>query len=452
MTIIMEEFEDEQDHGCCSSCHLVLKQPFINCKTSSCGKKVQICLECFSRGREFGKHKKSHKYSIVFKDFSILDESWTASEEVKLLEALLNKGEGNWDEISRLVSSKSPLECQRHYENHYIDNDDFPDFNTEVGLRQDQPVIFAPSESNVIRPQNRSVLHKDLAGYNAARGDFDWESDNLAEMELNVIEANDDLFQYVAEQEDLENCDMNEDNLLTAALSASALQVHNQRLKRRLRRKRIVKEFGLLNKPRSMSLSGRYPLISNAKYDHIFKLGPRVQCSLDFDFLVEGLEHELGVRQTILRLQDYRTNGIRQPLAAAFYTKLRNQREAEVLERPKETILDFVRSAKAKRKGLSSNPLMTMTTRRSAGPLDILGLPCYEKLNEDERDLCSEARVLPEVFLDIKKILTEECEKSGGLRLADARPLVKIDVNKTRKLYDYLLKKELIYPPNPTKK
>lgn len=156
MTIIMEEFEDEQDHGCCSSCHLVLKQPFINCKTSSCGKKVQICLECFSRGREFGKHKKSHKYSIVFKDFSILDESWTASEEVKLLEALSNKGE-NWEEVSRLVSTKSPSECQRHYENHYIDNDDFPDFNTEVGLRQDQPVIFAPSESgsNVIRPQNR---------------------------------------------------------------------------------------------------------------------------------------------------------------------------------------------------------------------------------------------------------------------------------------------------------
>jgi hypothetical protein len=39
---------------------------------------------------------------------------------------------------------------------------------------------------------------KDLAGYNAARGDFDWESDNLAEMELNVIEANDDLYRLIA--------------------------------------------------------------------------------------------------------------------------------------------------------------------------------------------------------------------------------------------------------------
>ena len=131
-------------------------------------------------------------------------------------------------------------------------------------------------------------MHKDLAGYNAARGDFDWESDNLAEMELNVIEANDELFQYVQSQEDdLENCDINEDKILVAALSAQALQVHNQRLKRRLRRKRVVKEFGLLNKPRSMSLPGRYPLISSrAKYDQLFKLGPRVQCSFDFDFLL----------------------------------------------------------------------------------------------------------------------------------------------------------------------
>ena len=439
--------DEEQDHGCCSSCHLVLKQPFIRCKT--CKSHESICLECFSKGREFNKHKKSHKYVIVNEEFSVLEPDWTASEEVKLLEALLTKGEGNWEEISRLVPTKSPAECQRHYENQYLDNSaDFPHFDTINVDRKDQPVIFAPSESSILRPEQRSALHKDLAGYNAARGDFDWESDNLAEMELNVIEANDELFEYVQSQEDdLENCDINEDKILVAALSAQALQVHNQRLKRRLRRKRVVKEFGLLNKPRSMSLPGRYPLISSrAKYDQLFKLGPRVQCSFDFDFLLEGLEHELGVRQQILRLQDYRCNGIRHPLAAAFYTKLRNQREAEVLERPRETILDFVRSAKA-RKGLKNNPLMTMTTRRSAGPLDILGLPCYEKLSEDERDLCSEARVLPEVFLDIKKILTEECEKAGGLRLADARPLVKIDVNKTRKLYDYLLKKELIYPP-----
>lgn len=132
---------------------------------------------------------------------------------------------------------------------------------------------------------------------------------------------------------------------------------------------------------------------------------------------------------------------------------MKAQREQELIDKPKETILDYIRSAKTKLSHLRANPLMTMTTRRGAGPLDIVGLPSYEKLNEDERDLCSECRVFPEVFLDIKKILVEECGKSNGLRLADARPLVKIDVNKTRKLYDFLLKKALIYaPPTPISK
>jgi len=462
--------DSEQDHGCCSSCHLVLKQPYIACsvcKTSSASEPVSICLDCFSKGREFAKHKKNHRYSIVNEEFSVFGDSWTAVEEHKLLEALLQKGEGNWEDIGKSVGTQSSQQCQQHYEKVYLENQDeaFSGIFTGTGKNKinpaiQQPVIFAPLEATsdsvkILRPAQRSSLHKDLAGYNAARGDFDWESDNLAEMELNVIEANDDLYRLIAtaasgesDEEDIMEATDDCDNVLVAKLNFVALQVHNQRLKKRLKRKRIVKEFGLLNKARDLGLPRRYPVISNSgsKYEHIFKIG-RLLCALDFDFTLEGLEHEMEVRQQILRLQDCRNNGLRFHLAAAFYTKLKSQREQDLVEKPRETILDYVRSAKTKIRHMRANPLMTMTTRRSAGPLDIVGLPCYEKLSEDERDLCSEARVLPEVFLDIQTILVEECKKSNGLRLADARPLVKIDVNKTRKLYDYLLKKELIHAP-----
>ncbi len=286
-----------------------------------------------------------------------------------------------------------------------------------------------------------------MAGYNAARGDFDWESDNLAEMELNGIEANTDLLDISEENGD-------SDAHLMAALSTKALEIYNQRLKRRLKRKKLVKEYGLLNKARDLGLPRKhFPVMQasgGAKYQHLFKLG-KLLCALDMDFLLHGLESELEIRQQILRLQEYRSSGLKHLLAAAFYTRLKSDREKDLIERPKETILDYVRSAKTRVRHMQANPLMTMTTRRSAGPLDIVGLPSYEKLAEDERDVCSEARVFPEVFLDIKKILVEECGKSCGLRLADARPLVKIDVNKTRKLYDFLLKKELIYPPKNSK-
>jgi len=37
-----------------------------------------------------------------------------------------------------------------------------------------------------------------------------------------------------------------------------------------------------------------------------------------------------------------------------------------------------------------------------------------------------------------------ECSKLGHLRLAQARALIKIDVNKTRKIYDFLISERVI--------
>ncbi len=136
------------DDGCCSSCHLVLKQPFVSCHPC---KGVLICLECFSKGKEFDKHKNNHRYRIVHENFAVCDDNtaWSHTEESKLLEALVQKGEGNWDDISKTLGNKSPQECQLHYEKFYLENGTFPHFDLEVGQRQDQPVIFAPIEGNL---------------------------------------------------------------------------------------------------------------------------------------------------------------------------------------------------------------------------------------------------------------------------------------------------------------
>jgi len=58
--------------------------------------------------------------------------------------------------------------------------------------------------------------------------------------------------------------------------------------------------------------------------------------------------------------------------------------------------------------------------------------------------LCSQVRLVPESFLEFKNILINECNKVGHLRLAQARALVKIDVNKTRKIYDFLVSERVI--------
>ena len=93
-------------------------------------------------------------------------------------------------------------------------------------------------------------------------------------------------------------------------------------------------------------------------------------------------------------------------------------------------------------------PTTLGATRRTFVPLDIVGLPKYDQLTKEERQICSDIRVVPQIYLQIKQIMIQECLKQDGLKLADIRPIVKIDVNKTRKLYDYFLQKELIYQNN----
>ena len=63
--------------------------------------------------------------------------------------------------------------------------------------------------------------------------------------------------------------------------------------------------------------------------------------------------------------------------------------------------------------------------------------------------ICSVHRILPDVYLHCKGVMIAESRKCGGkLRLMDARKLCRIDVNKTRKIYNHLVSKELVQPPS----
>jgi len=77
-------------------------------------------------------------------------------------------------------------------------------------------------------------------------------------------------------------------------------------------------------------------------------------------------------------------------------------------------------------------------------PLDIVGLPDYEKLSEPERVLCTELRLLPSVFAQLRAKLEEASLSKGGLLLAEAREALRIDVNKTRKVFDLLVTEGVI--------
>lgn len=77
-------------------------------------------------------------------------------------------------------------------------------------------------------------------------------------------------------------------------------------------------------------------------------------------------------------------------------------------------------------------------------PIEVLGMPGYEKLTEPERELCSSIRLVPITYLELKELLIAENNKLGHVKLQTARRMLKIDVNKTRRLYDFLVEQGYI--------
>lgn len=85
--------------------------------------------------------------------------------------------------------------------------------------------------------------------------------------------------------------------------------------------------------------------------------------------------------------------------------------------------------------------------RPAPKPLDIATLPGYEELEEDERDLCSVLRLFPETYMAIRRLFIDECRKNNGLGKRAAREMVKMDVNKSSKVWEYLQNRGKVWIP-----
>uniref|UniRef100_A0A0K2UDV0 Transcriptional adaptor 2A [Geospiza fortis] n=1 Tax=Lepeophtheirus salmonis TaxID=72036 RepID=A0A0K2UDV0_LEPSM len=441
--------EETVDYGCCQSCHLVLHDPFIECHTCKeiTDSKTYICLDCYSKGKEFAKHVSNHAYSVVKQDFSLFSHNWTAKDELQLLDAVLHHGLGSWEEVSKTLTNKTPSECEAHFAAIFIEDKkgEFKELTSKFVDRfcRDQPVPYIqPQKEQSLLYQIRpppSVLSKELAGYNPARGDFETELDDLAENDLNSISYN-DVSNNLEDPKD-------EDDALFGKLELSALFIYNDKLKERKRIKSIVKEHGLINKRSAVALSStKYPLIRE-KYGKVYDFR-RLFCSFDFDYILEGLQHEFQIKRKVRKYQEFRSNGLTNKDSTIIYKKLKVQREMSSKELSSDRVWDWVadpRNISYVKDKLTGKLMPTTNAKKQAVRLDITGLTSFEKLSSKEQDLCSEIRMAPESFLQIKTTMINECKKSNGLRLADARPVVKIDVNKTRKIYDLLINDGVIY-------
>uniref|UniRef100_A0AAY5EQX3 Transcriptional adapter n=1 Tax=Electrophorus electricus TaxID=8005 RepID=A0AAY5EQX3_ELEEL len=422
---------DPFDKPLCGGCSSYLVEPYIKC--ADCAPPLfLLCLQCFTRGYEYKRHQSDHKYEIMTSDFPILEPGWTAQEERSLLEAVMDCGFGNWQDVAYQMRTRTKEECEGHYIKNFINNPLFS--STLLSLRQteeahttDTAIPFKPTDDPP-RPSFDSQLSRDMAGYMPARADFMEEFDNYAEWDLKDIDFVDD------------------DSDILHALKTAVVDIYHSRLSERKRRKRIVRDHGLINLRKFQMLERRYPKEVQDLYD-IMRRFARVAGPMEHDKFIESHALEFELRREISRLQEYRREGVRSFCGARVYERVKRGREDE---RRKRTllgeVLQYVHDAGTCQQWLHKQArqvhflLSFLTGRRSAPPLNLTGLPGTEKLNEREKELCQVVRLVPGAYLEYKQALLSECQRQGGLRLAQARSLIKIDVNKTRKIYDFLIK------------
>jgi len=426
----------------CYVCSSILREPFICC--ADCNNAVEICCSCFSIGAEVEPHKNYHQYTVVKSEFPLYEGStWTANEELELLDAVFECGLGNWSDISRRLQTRSAQECEKHYVTFYIENPlpELPKFNENVHrITPELPFEYRPLETDEPpRYLPGSSSYRALGGYNAARGDFEIEYDNYAEttvsqLDFSTFEPGDPYYD------------------IGTALQTAIVSMYNMRLRERERRKCVVRNHGLIVVRKTWSLLQRYEATVTRTVAERLLLFMQFMPGIDFDYIMEGLHYAGELRQCILRLQGLRENGITRFHSCRLFRKLLRAREVHRKERRLlqsspayywRSVGDSVPTFSSAGKAFPSVP-----SRRPAPPLDIVGLPGYERLSAAERQLCSATRLVPESYLEFQRILVAECKRNSGLKLAQARMLIKIDVNKTRKLYDFLLKEGFIQQPS----
>ena len=442
LDVSVEKDEIITSDSICYVCKSTLSEPHIRCAICT---NRELCCTCFSKGREFNEHKNDHDYIIVRNEFPLIPNSdWTAKEELDFMDVLLDCGFGNWVDISRRMQGRSPEECKAHYLQNFIDHQSLPGLpkfkETEASLFYSSPTPYMFNLEDIEEPPRFSagtVNSKLLSGYNAARSDFEINFDNHAE--LLICDLKYDEF----------NSEYPDDNL-GRSLQTTLVSAYNIRLKERKRRQQILREHGLITLRRMNTWLYRYDnTITKSLVDRLLVF-MQVVSGMDFDYIIEGLHRAGELKFYLQKLLDFRKNGIKYFQSVPLFQKLSNIRQES--ERDRKNFLGSVDcNWKTILQYCDSDPKATVVTgvsqRRAPPPLAIRGLPGYEKLSQVEAELCSKARIVPASFLDFKHILISENKRNGVLRLAQARVLLKIDVNKTRKIYDFLADQGYINRP-----
>lgn len=277
----------------CFSCENSLSVPFIEC--TQC-KNVNLCCKCFASGREFNTHESNHSYRVIQHNFELFEHSgWTAAEELTLLEVLSTYGYGCWELVANKLKGRSTTAIKQHYDRFYIDypvNELFPKVpETKYSLFPQPMIPYRFKLIDINEPPRYApftVGFHSVAGYNAARSDFDVEFDANAEQLLAyAVKLTSDPFH-------------SQINILRD-LQCAIIRIYNKRLKERQRRKDIIRNHGLILLRKTVSWMYRYDKTLTRRVTERLMVFMQFFSAINFDLFMEGLHRVAELKQEIVK-------------------------------------------------------------------------------------------------------------------------------------------------------
>ncbi|GMF29393.1 unnamed protein product [Phytophthora lilii] len=421
----------------------------ITCAECAPQPPFELCVECFAVGIELGEHRKSHQYTVSdCLAFPIVLEpqgaepaaapaavgtnaaafptarcdaasaEWMADEELLLLEAIEMFGMGNWKDIAEHVVTKNDKKCERHYLTAYLGHKDLmPRFigdSVEESKEEEAPAEKQTTTDEKAAEMNAASDHvlrgppgerngpSQLAGYMPLRGDFDVEYDNEAEMILADMEFSD--ADHPAERE----------------LKLKVIQIYNQKLAKRMERKKFVVERGLLDYKLHQHTERKRP---KEERELLAQVRPfaRFQTPEEHENFLEGLITAMRLKKQILLLQEYRKNGVRTLAEAELYDADKKKRELDqAIQKQRDSASYLYESGRTSSSGRDranrwqnreqgangdAGGDNSRTRGSGANGLDAIaatfsieGTPGCHLLTPKEKELCGKLKLLPKVI------------------------------------------------------
>ncbi len=257
---------------------------------------------------------------------------WRALDELELLDAIQRYGYGNWKDIASTLSSGmpgiTPEEVADHYAIHYILTDigDYTwDWKTDCPRIMD---IYAANEERKNTPKDPlstfddiSQFELDALGFMPKRNDFEREFDNEAESLISNLTVN------PGEEDEIER-----------KFKSTQIEMYQQRLVERFRKKAAVQKFGLVRKfLQANNLKGEYDQPNrhehrssgssrNTELSSVFSPFIRFSSAETMQNLYLDLQKEFLLKIIIRKLLKYKKRGL---------TKMSEIRDFEDLRKSK---------------------------------------------------------------------------------------------------------------------